>query len=134
MKTLVLFFAVAITVAAAWASQLYNPPPPLKLPLSLSEKAVATGEALFEKNILKIDQLEIHNYLGNQPCSACHDKPTKLKPSSLASHFKDLKTKANDEIVTRMKGTPLPLEDPAMEGLVQYMIYKYHLTEYKLLK
>jgi hypothetical protein len=95
---------------------------------------VATGKALFERNVLVADQLEIANYLGNQPCSACHDQKNKLQPSSLARNFKNLKSKINDEIVLRMKGTPLPLEDPAMEGLVQYMIYKYNLTDYKLLK
>ncbi|MFH1262543.1 MAG: hypothetical protein V1495_03735 [Pseudomonadota bacterium] len=126
--------AAAITAGVAYASQSYNPPPPPKLPLTLSEKLVATGKELFERNTLVVDRLEIHNFLGNQPCSACHDQKTPLKPSSLAANFKNLKAKINDEITQRMGGTPLPLEDPAMEGLVQYMIYKYKLSEYKLLK
>lgn len=133
MKTFLLSFT-ALSAGIALASQSYNPPPPPKLPMTLSEKMVATGKDLFERNVLVTDQIEIHNYLGNQPCGACHDQKTPLHPSSLAKNFRNLKPKINEEIVQRMKGTPLPLEDPAMEGLVQYMIFKYKLSEHKLLK
>jgi hypothetical protein len=128
------FAWVALAVGGAVASQLYNPPPPPKLPPTLSESAVATGRELFERNVMVVDRLEIHNFLGNQPCSACHDQKTPLKPSSLAKNFKNLRTKINEEIVQRMNGTALPLEDPAMEGLVQYLTLKYKLTDYKLFK
>jgi hypothetical protein len=126
--------ASALFIGIAIASQSYNPPPPPNLPPSLSEELVATGKDLFERNVFVSGHLEIHNYLGNQPCGACHDRTTPLNPASLAGNFKNLKNKINDEITVRMKGSPLPLEDPAMESLVQYMTSKYRLTEYKLFK
>lgn len=125
---LILFVAMIATAQAKKSTK------PRKIPASLSGKMVRTGEALFERNIWKIDQIEIHNFLGKKSCSSCHDGEVKLTSVSLAKNFKRLKPTINKMIVTEMKGKPLPLEDPAMESLVQYIIYKYRLTEYKLYK
>src|ERR1043166_6656229 len=113
----------------AW--QTYVPPPPPKLPEALSEKMIQMGKSLFEENILRDHNLEIYNYLGSRPCSACHDKPNKLSPDHLAKNFKEVRTLINREITKRLDGSNLPPQDLVMERRVQYLIQKYQLQDYK---
>ena len=40
----------------------------------------------------------------------------------------------NREITQRIQGRELPLENPEMDALVQYIVYKYELSGYKLSK
>ena len=114
--------------------QSYAPTPPPPLPKVLSETAIKQGEALFEKNYWPIDQIEIHNYLGATRCSTCHDQQTPLKGESLAKNYGTLREKINDEITKRCGGTPLPLKDPAMDAIVQYLTRKYRLQDFKILE
>jgi hypothetical protein len=116
------------------ASQTYIPPPPPKLPAMLSERMVEMGKDLFEKNLLVADRIEIHNYLGGKTCSACHDKATPLVPDRLAADFKDIRTRINTEIVKNCGGAELSPQDPALEALVQYLVHRYKLQDFKLSK
>ncbi len=97
-----------------------------------SEKMVDMGKDLFEKNLLRNGQVEIHNYLGAKPCAACHDTPTPLKPDHLAPQFREIRTLINTEIVKRCGGTELSPQDPALESLVQYIVHRYKLYDFKL--
>jgi hypothetical protein len=123
---------LAASTALAW--QTYSPPPPPKLPSQLSKSAVETGRALFETNTLRDGPLDVHNYLGSRPCAACHDRPTPLKPDELARKFGEIRSIINREISTRAQGKELPPQDPAMEALVQYLIDRYGLKDFKLLE
>ena len=126
--------AVLLALGIGVASQTYVAPPPPNLPAVLSQKMIDQGKLLFEKNVLVSGRMDIYNFLGAEPCSACHDSPTPLKPESLAADFAELKGKINNEIVVRNRGSALPLQDPAMEALVQYLIFRYQLYDYKLSK
>ncbi len=130
------FIGIAVLGMATWtfASQTYVPPPPPKLPAMLSKEKVRAGKRLFMENVWETGNLEIYNYLGKRPCKACHDTPHKLDPQKLANHFKNLKEDINSDIEHRMEGTPLPLESPAMESLVQYLVDRYDLYKHKLSK
>ena len=129
-----LLFAVVLVPTVLWASQTYVPPPPPKLPAMLSEKMVNMGRDLFEDNVLKDQGVEIHNYVGRRPCSACHDASAKIHPDALAAKFRDIRTIINAEILKQSQGWELPPQDPALEALVQYIVHKYKLYEYKLSK
>lgn len=116
------------------ASQAYVPPPPPKLPKLLSKKAVDLGRDLFEQNVRKDGVIEVHNYLGAPACASCHETKTPLSPSALAKKFGELRSKIQTEIMEKMNGPELSRDDPAMEALVQYLIYRYDLSDYKLSK
>ena len=128
------FLAISVPIEGLIASQTYVPPPPPTLPAVLSPEAVKIGERLFLENVLASGKLEIHNYLGAHRCGSCHDEKTPLQPDSLAQNFSKLRDKINEEIVNKGRGTPLPLQDPAMESLVQYIVQRYKLYDHKLLK
>jgi hypothetical protein len=125
---------VLFTIGSALAGQTYVAPPPPKLPSTLSRQAVLLGKELFERNVLIVDRVEIHNYLGPRPCASCHDQPTPLTADSLAKSFGDIRKTINREISTRSGGGELPPQDPALEALVQYLIDRYRLYEHKMLK
>ncbi len=129
LRLLLLASVISSTVIA---SQSYSPPPPPNLPATLSPAQVAIGEALFERSVYVEGKVETYNYLGPIPCSACHDKARALKGESLAKKYGDLPLKINDEILKKSGGDPLPLRDPKMEALVQYLTKKYELYQYKL--
>ena len=95
---------------------------------------VQKGKDLFERNIWIEEKLEIHNYLGKYPCGSCHDQKTKLQPEQLAKKYGELRSIINREIQKNSGGTPLPLKDPAMDALIQYMTQNYRLSEYKILE
>ena len=117
------------------AQQSYVPPPPPHLPEEVvSKESAALGKELFERNVFISGKVEIYNYLGKRPCLSCHDEERPLKPQWLAENFKELRTKINTEITQKSGGIELPLEDPAMEAMVHYLVDQYDLHNYKLLK
>ena len=129
-----IFMVLIFLTTVSFASQTYVPPPPPKLPELLSKEMVEKGKHLFEENYWIDGKLEVHNILGRESCGSCHDQKEALKPASLAKNFKSLRKKINEEIQTRSQGEPLPIQSPMMEALVQYMVDKYKLQEFKLSK
>ncbi len=128
------FFFFSLSLNLAFATQSYVPPPPPKLPPTLSKEMIDKGKDLFERNVWVEGRLEIYNYLGTKSCSSCHDQITALQASSLAQNFGTLKNKINEEITQKGQGTALSLDDPALEALVQYLADRYQLKDYKLKK
>ncbi|MFH1018947.1 MAG: hypothetical protein V1798_12325 [Pseudomonadota bacterium] len=134
MKKIGVIAVLTFAGGSALAFQTYVPPPPPRLPAMLSEKMVAMGKDLFENNLVRNGRIEIRNYLGAKPCATCHDKPNPLVPDRLAPRFAEIRTLINAEIVKYCGGTELSPQDPAMEALVQYIVDRYKLYDFKLSK